>query len=218
MKMKKIYLIITLTFLAKQILIGQKNQFEAEITHFEKEDSIQMPIQNSNLFTGSSSIKLWGNLGSNFIGYSVLNRGFGGSKLTDLEIFTERIITKYSPGKIFIYSGENDIDGGATAEQVLDRFIKVFIKIRTSMPNIPIAFISIKPSIARESQFEIQKQANKLIKRYLQTQSNTDFINIVPKMLLKKKPNPSLFIADKLHMNQKGYEIWTKKIRRYLIN
>ncbi len=215
--MRKTYHIIILFFFTNQILIGQKNQFEAEIKHFEKMDSIQMPIQNANLFTGSSSIRFWGSLASDFNGYSVLNRGFGGSRLPDLAHFTERIVTKYNPKKVFIYSGENDIDDGATDDQVLDSFINVFIKIRTSMPTVPIAFISIKPSIKRKGQFETQKQANKLIKRYLKTQSNTEFVNIVPKMLINKKPNPSLFIADKLHMNQKGYEIWTKKIRKYLV-
>ncbi|MES2796735.1 MAG: GDSL-type esterase/lipase family protein [Bacteroidota bacterium] len=176
-----------------------------------------MPIKNANLFVGSSSIRLWKTIGSDFDGYPIINRGFGGSNLIDLEAFTDRIIIKYSPAKIFIYSGENDLAEGIAPEEVLHRFEKVFLKIREKLPQVPIVFISLKPSIARVRQLPAQKITNQLIYNYLEKQTKTQFVNIMGKMSLKGKPNPSLFITDKLHMNRRGYEIWIKKLKKYLV-
>lgn len=214
--MKKIALFFVFNFIFLVKIFPQKNKFEKEIIQFEKHDSLYFPPKGANLFVGSSSIKLWQLMETDFSGYQVINRGFGGSNLVDLAYFTERIILKYEPSKIFIYSGENDIADSSSASETLERFKTVFYKIRNSLPKVPILFISIKPSIARFSQYPTQIVANQLIKKFLAEQSNTKFINIVPKMMLRGKPNPSLFLGDKLHMNRKGYEIWTKKLKKHL--
>ena len=215
--MKNILIIIFIASFGTNSLFSQQKKFEKEILAFEKLDSLRQPPKNANLFVGSSSIRLWRTIDSDFPKNAILNRGFGGSNLVDLEGYIPRIVTKYAPAKIFIYSGENDIAEGVTAQETLERFQKVFTKIRESLPNVPIVFISIKPSESRWAQFQTQKEANQLIKSYLQTQPNAEFINIVGKMLLRGKPNPSLFIADKLHMNRKGYETWMKKVKKYLL-
>jgi len=44
-----------------------------------------------------------------------------------------------------------------------------------------------------------------------------DFIDIYPLMLgADGLPKPDIFVADRLHMNAKGYEIWTAAVRPYL--
>lgn len=128
---------------------------------------------------------------------------------------SERIITKYNPSKIFIYAGENDINDGVLAEEVLERLKIVVEKIRQKS-NVAIVFISIKPSVARASQIKVQNKANKLIKRYMRKIENGEFVSIVKEMQIKKAPNESLFVKDMLHMNALGYQIWAKKIKNYL--
>jgi lysophospholipase L1-like esterase len=215
--MKKLCLIFFAILISINFGLSQTLRFENEILNFEKQDQIKMPKKQANLFAGSSSIRLWQNIIDDFDGYPIISRGFGGSTLQDLDLVIDRIITKYEPAKIFIYAGENDIAEGATAQETFERFRGVFTKIRASLPAVPIVYISIKPSIARQAQFETQTAANLLIKSFLNTESNAEFANIVKKMLIRNMPNPSLYIADKLHMNQKGYEIWTKKLKHYLL-
>jgi lysophospholipase L1-like esterase len=215
--MRNLFIIFFLGYLSVNYLFAQQIRFENEILNFEKQDAQKMPKANANLFVGSSSIRLWQNLDIDFEKYSVINRGFGGSTLADLEPIVDRIIIKYNPANIFIYSGENDIADGASAQETLERFQKVFIKIRKAMPIVPVVFISIKPSESRIAQLATQKEANLLIKKYLAKDKNAYFANIVPKMMQKKRPNPALFIADKLHMNQRGYEIWAKTLKKYLV-
>lgn len=213
--MKKINFIILFLSLLSFNLLAQKNRFESEIRSFEKQDSIKLPSEGANLFVGSSSIRFWKTLQQDFPDNQVINRGFGGSNLVELAFLSERIITKYNPSKIFIYAGENDINDGVLAEEVLERLKIVVEKIRQKS-NVAIVFISIKPSVARASQIKVQNKANKLIKRYMRKIENGEFVSIVKEMQIKKAPNESLFVKDMLHMNALGYQIWTKKIKNYL--
>ncbi len=213
--MKKIKFVILFLGLLSFKLLAQEIRFESEIKAFEKQDSIKMPPENANLFVGSSSIRFWNTLHQDFPDNQVINRGFGGSNLVELAFLSERIISKYNPSKIFIYSGENDINDGVLAVEVLERLKMVVEKIRQKS-NASIVFISIKPSMARASQIGVQNKANKLIKRYLRKIENAEFVSIVKEMQIKKAPNESLFVKDKLHMNALGYQIWTQKIKRYL--
>ena len=60
--------------------------------------------------------------------------------------------------------------------------------------------------------------ANQLIKKFLKTQKRTAFVDVYHKMLSANgQPMNDIFLADKLHMNAKGYAIWAKLIKPSLI-
>jgi lysophospholipase L1-like esterase len=45
-----------------------------------------------------------------------------------------------------------------------------------------------------------------------------DFVNVFPLMLAPDgRPRPEIFVADGLHMNAKGYAIWTKAVAPKLV-
>ncbi len=58
--------------------------FYNDIQAFKKQDSLTPPPQNPILFIGSSSFTKWTNVQEMFPGYTILNRGFGGSSLPDV--------------------------------------------------------------------------------------------------------------------------------------
>jgi lysophospholipase L1-like esterase len=62
------------------------------------------------------------------------------------------------------------------------------------------------------------EETNKLIKEFLCKEKNTSFVNVYSRMLLPDgSPDPLIFLEDNLHMNSKGYAIWQKAIKPYLI-
>ena len=192
-------------------------QWEAEIAAFEAADKTNPPPQNSILFMGSSSIRLWKTLGRDFPRHPVLNRGFGGSQLVDCVNLAERIVFPYRPKQIFLYGGGNDINAGKSPVEVFGDFKAFVAKVRSQLPGTPIAYISIAPNPARWSQVERVKQANQLIEEYARTDASLKFIDVFSRMLGDDgQPRPELFIEDRLHMNAKGYELWTGVIRPYL--
>jgi lysophospholipase L1-like esterase len=218
MKKQILLLLSSLLFLVSNLYSQQQQPFGDEIHEFKKVDSQQV-AKDIILFTGSSSIRMWQNLQQSFPGYKVLNRGFGGSTLADLDLYLPDIVFPYQPKQIVIYSGENDIaTDSVSAEQVLTRFQSVFQKIRAKLPSVPVEYISIKPSPSRLKFLPVIKEANELIRNYLRGQSNTHFIDVFSSMIDGDgQPKKGIYLEDDLHMNPKGYEIWQAIIQPYLI-
>jgi len=191
-----------------------------DIQSFKKQDSIAMPSQYKTLFIGSSSFTIWKTLNKDLPEYAPLNRAFGGSTLLDVIRYRKYVIDKYSPEKIIIYCGENDIASSdtVTGKIVLNRFKELHSHIREKFPTINIYYISIKPSPSRWSMRDRMIDANRQIKEFCKKQNHTYYISVWSQMLENAKPDPSLFREDSLHMNSKGYEIWIKEIRKRIRN
>jgi len=118
---------------------------------FSSSDKANMPAPGGVLFVGSSSIRLWDNLEKQFSSVPVvIKRGFGGSRMEDCAAYLSRLVTPYKPRLVLVYAGENDLAEGRSPEQVLRSF-GTFVKgVRAQLPRTRIAYISIKPSLARQ--------------------------------------------------------------------
>lgn len=193
--------------------------FINEIKEFTRQDAGQMPPTGQILFTGSSSFRLWKDMQLYFPGKPILNRGFGGASLTDVIYYADEVIFKYQPGKIVLYCGENDLAASSTitADTVVARFVQLFELVRDRMPQVPIVYVSIKPSPSRRSLMPAMLQANTKIRQFLQQQKKTRYVDVYHKMLdATGNPLTHIFTSDSLHMNGDGYKIWQKALKRYL--
>jgi lysophospholipase L1-like esterase len=192
--------------------------WEKDIQKFEAADKTNPPPKHANLFIGSSSIRKWTTLAENFPDFKVINRGFGGSQIEDANYYFDRIVTPYKPKKIVMYSGGNDINFGKTPEQVFADFTNFVAKADKALPKTRIAYIAISPNPARWSQIEQVKAANKLIEDFCKTNPKLTFLDTFTEMLGPDgKPKPDIFVKDNLHMNPKGYAIWTPIVREFLV-
>ena len=192
--------------------------FWNDIQNFKKQDSVSFPPRNAILLIGSSSFTKWTDVQDYFPGYTIVNRGFGGSTLLDEIFYVNDIVFPYQPKQIIIYCGENDLASSDTvsAAMVLDRFKQLFQMIRDKT-EAPISYISMKPSPSRRHLFPKMREGNQLIKDFLATQKNTAFIDVHQKMLnTTGEPFPEIFLDDSLHMNAKGYAIWKKEMEPYM--
>jgi lysophospholipase L1-like esterase len=192
---------------------SREKVWEAEISAFLEIDAKQTPPEKAVLFTGSSSIRLWKTLRADFPHLKVINRGFGGSRLDDLNLFAPKIVLPYKPKMIVVYSGENDIQDGQPAEDVLADF-KAFVEFRDkNLRGVPIVYISLKPSILRWKLWPEMSKANSLIREEAKKHRRVTFADLASKMLgADGKPLPDIFVSDGLHMNEKGYAIWRENL------
>ncbi|WP_234735946.1 GDSL-type esterase/lipase family protein [Tellurirhabdus bombi] len=194
--------------------------FEKEILDFEAKDNSSKPPKNAILFTGSSSIRLWPEMERYFPGKVILQRGFGGSQLSDVIRYADRVIIKYKPKQVVVYAGENDIALNVSAQEVYNRFVTLFTHVRTKLPKTPFVFISLKPSPSRRKHQAAVREANDLIRAYLAKHKKTTFVDVYTPMLNGTGPDApirgELFKSDSLHMNEKGYQIWAEKLRPVL--
>jgi lysophospholipase L1-like esterase len=170
------------------------------------------------LFTGSSSIKMWSSLQSDFPKYNIVNRGFGGSQTSDLLYFFDKLIQPYNPEKIFIYEGDNDISVGKSSAQILSTMDSVITLIRQRVSNkVPVYIISPKPSISRWHLKDKYIEVNKLMSELASKKDKVYFIDVwTPALDADGTVFKDIFLEDGLHMNAKGYAIWVSVLQRYL--
>ena len=188
-------------------------RWESAITKFEEQDKQNPPAKGGVLFVGSSSIRLW-KLDESFPKLAAINRGFGGSEIADSTHFADRIILKHEPRLILLYAGDNDIAKGKSAETVTDDFRKFVKVVQTRLPKTRVVFIAIKPSIARWKLAGKNAKANAAILEICRKDDRLDYADIWKPMLGQDgKPSPGLFAKDGLHLNGKGYELWTSIVK-----
>jgi lysophospholipase L1-like esterase len=218
--MKKVKIALIFLVFVK-VLVAQENPpFWDDIQAFKHRDSVQAPPQHSILFVGSSSFTRWTDIQNYFPGYTIINRGFGGSSIPDVIRYENDVIFKYKPKQIVMYCGENDLAASdtVTAQMVFDRFKKLFNDIRKKFSKIPFVYISLKPSPSRWQLHEKMVAANNQIQSFLAKKKNTVFIDVYHKMLGPDgTPIKGIYIEDNLHMNAKGYAIWKKEIQAILL-
>lgn len=191
-------------------------RFAEDIQKFEELDK-QKPSEGDILFVGSSSIRFWTTLQQDFPDYEVLNRGFGGSHMSDLLYYLDELVLKHKPRKVFIYEGDNDINDKEDSNAILKEAKEIVQKIHQELPNTKIIFISAKPSIARWNLKNQYLQLNYRLQSYANQYSYLDYIDVWTPMLDSRgNPMVDIFIEDNLHMNAKGYAIWQKVIEPYL--
>jgi lysophospholipase L1-like esterase len=189
-------------------------KWEAEIRAFEAADRTNPPPSGAIVFVGSSSIRLWRTLAQDFSEFKVLNRGFGGSQIADSIAFANRIILPCQPRLVVLYAGDNDLATGKSPSQVYADFKAFVRKIRTASPKTGIVFISIKPSPARWALAEKVRAANQMIENYCKPAEGLTYIDVFNPMLGGDgKPRAELFLEDKLHLNARGYALWTEIIK-----
>ena len=213
--MKKTLLIILLFLCQIELSCAQK-RYEDEIVAFEMHDLVSMPQPHQILLVGSSSIRLWKTYKEDMEGYYVINRGFGGSTMSDVNEYFDRIVSKYEPKYIFVYEGDNDLAGGKSPEEVLEDYKAFAEKVKQSLPKTKIAFCSIRPCLLRVNILDKQKRFNQLLQAFCKQSKKTQYIDMQKDFYL---PNGELmqdiFMVDRLHLNEKGYKIWTAVIRNH---
>ncbi len=222
MMTRKMFKVVLIAFLFVTTVQAQDTlaPFWKEIKAFKQQDSTMFPVSNQILLIGSSSFTLWKDVQSYFPSYPILNRSFGGSKFVDLIRYRYDVIYPYQPKQILIYCGENDFAANdtVTVDMVVQRFQTLYKLIRAKYRTVPLVYVSMKPSPSRLHLLSKYVEGNKRIKNWLATKPRTAFVNVYDAMLTKDgKPMPDIFKEDNLHMNAKGYAIWKKILRPYLM-
>lgn len=211
-----VFLILSFCLAAAPAQVHQPQIFEEDIRNFQEADRENPPSPGGVLFLGSSSIRMWA-LEQWFPGLDALNRGYGGSYISDSIFYADRILLPYRPRSVIFYAGDNDLADGKNPEKVFLDYRDMAGIILTNLPETDFVFISIKPSISRWELIEEIRLVNGWIQEFCRGNPRLHFLDIEKAMLTERgKPDPSLFLEDGLHLNEKGYRIWTEMLRPLL--
>jgi len=192
-------------------------QYEPDIRAFEAADKTNPPPKDAVLFIGSSSIRKWTSAPTQFPEHKIINRGYGGSYLSDSVTFADRIVIPYRPTLIVLYAGDNDIAGGQKPGEVFRAFKAFVAQVRKGLPLTTIAYISIKPSPSRERFLVPDQEANQLIREFIDANPKLIYLDVFTPLLTPEGHTRSeLFESDRLHLNEAGYKLWAEILRPVL--
>ena len=184
-----------------------------DMAQFAAQDAASPPPRGGIEFIGSSSIRMWESLATDFPGQPVFNRGFGGSEVRDSTWYADRIVIPYAPCKVFFYAGDNDLNSGRSPAQVRDDVVAFVQRVHRDLPKTTVEIISIKPSPSRANLLPAVVEAIGLIQKALASLPNTGYTDVYTPMLgADGQPRAALFREDMLHMTPEGYAIWRKAL------
>jgi lysophospholipase L1-like esterase len=149
-----------------------------------------------------------------------INHGFGGSKLSDVAYYIERLIANQRKLKgIVLYVG-NDIVGSEldkTPMQDLQLVKYITTKIKMLYPTLPIYWIEISPSEKRWAVWNTIQEANAMIKDYCNKTENLHFIEISSGFLSPTEGTKTEYYRpDKLHYNLEGYKVFGQLVKKQI--
>jgi lysophospholipase L1-like esterase len=198
----------------------QSNEWETEIRAFEARDRVEAPSPGATLFAGGSSIRCWSSLDRDMSPLPVLNRGFGGALLADVVRFAPRIVTPCRPRAVVLYAGENDLEPqhGKSGEDVAGDLAGFHQAVESVLPDCLLYVLSIKPSPARSESWEKARDFNDRAQRFCGSRARLRYVDVWnPSLDERGIPRRDLFLADGLHLSERGYARWTSILRPLLL-
>lgn len=186
------------------------HRYAEDIATFAALDAAEHLDNEPIVFVGSSSIRGW-KVAEQFPGLPILNRGFGGSQISDINYFIEQTVLQYSPRLVVFYAGENDIAGGKSSDKVAQDYEYFLEAVSNRFVDAEVIFISIKPTPKRWRDWKDMQAANQLIQQISAKDERYHYLDVSAEMLDNTgKPRASIYRADGIHMTEEGYDIWTR--------
>jgi lysophospholipase L1-like esterase len=203
----------TASFAQTEVKNPDPQRFKGEINSFEMWDAKNSFPKHAILFVGSSSIRFWETHDA-FPDLPVINRGFGGSEISDVLYYYDQVIGKYDPSVIVFYAGDNDIADHKPVEQVVADYTNLVTRILHDFPKVKFIYLSIKPSSSRWELWSKMAEVNRRVETYNKQNEHLYYMDTATPLLGPDgKPDDSLFRDDHLHLKPAGYAIWNAKLR-----
>ncbi len=193
------------------------DHWKADIDRLTAADAATPPPQHAVVFVGSSSIRFWTTLATDFPGIATINRGFGGSELADSVFYEDRLVLAYRPRLVVLFAGTNDLWAGKTPESVFTDFQAFQAKLRAALPETRLLYIAITLAPSRTRIHEAMRTTNRMIAAECAKDPRCTFVDFNPLLAGPEGvPAATFFREDQLHLNPSGYAVWAKALAPYL--
>jgi lysophospholipase L1-like esterase len=189
--------------------------WEWNIRRLEARNREHPPQPGGIVFTGSSSIRLWETLDRDMAPLPVSNQGFGGAHAPHITHYAPRIVLSSKPRIVVLFVGGNDLQSeDRTAEGVAENIAGFGALVHATLPESRLFVLSLKPSPLRFSRWPEMVEANRLIAEWCAGDPRLEFVDVATPMLdAAGAPRAEIFAADRLHLNDDGYALWTALLR-----
>lgn len=187
-----------------------KTHYPKRITEF-KENPLET---NDIVFIGNSITEQGGKWSEKTNNPRAKNRGISGDTTEGIIARLNEIIF-YKPEKLFLLIGINDLfHNPDSVQHIYENILKIVDKIKSKSPNTGIFVQTVLPTTT-ESLIPKITELNTALKSSAFEKSFT-FINLHQRFVLLNGKMNMDFSTDGVHLNEKGYEIWSKIVKNIL--
>lgn len=225
------FIFITVIFILSLLLVN-KNELNDKMSNTNKEINKELnalKVSNKNytnyLFLGDSITDYY-DLDKYYEGYKVVNSGISGDQTSDILDDLEKRAYVYNPSTIFLLVGTNDYIHNKKEDETVNNIKEIVEKLNKNLPNAKIYLESIypinntddskisKPMVGIRTNDSIKK-INSELKKYC-NDKNCTYLDMYS-LLEDKDGNLNLeYTKEGLHMTDKGYEVITKELKKYM--
>ncbi len=184
---------------------------------FQQEPSLD---SESIVMLGNSLVEFGGDWAQRLGDTHVVNRGIIGDEIMGVYDRLEELI-QAQPRKVFLIIGINDVSHQLSVDSILDLEEQLIQRMSNELPRTKIYLQSLLPINESFKRYRllngktdmipiINKGLRKLARKY-----HITYISLFPKF--KEKGSYVLradLTTDGLHLNEAGYTLWVKKIKR----
>ncbi len=203
---------------AQEALPHDFAKWEKEVAAYEAADRANPPPKGGVVFIGSSTVRLWKTLATDFPEHAVVNRGFGGCEIADCTHFAGRLVLPLAPKQIFLRAGGNDIHAGRLPAEVAADFADFVDTVHARLPKTDIVFVAVNPAPSRWNETDKYRELNGMIRLAALRMPRVSVCDGFSFALdAAGQARPELFVADRLHLNAEGYKRLAERVRPHLI-
>lgn len=216
--MKYLYLIFIILFLFNSVFAQHtRNDYWFEKTALFQEE-LKSLDKGGIIFLGNSITDGF-DFNKYFKNTKIINRGINSDHIDGLIERMQYSVIDLQPSKLFILIGINDIGAQDSDSTILTNYSKLLEIIAYKIPDTKVYIHSILPTASKWKNCPPEKivRLNLLIKG-LVYQHKFIWIDIYSLFVDDDSFLKSDLTHDGLHLNQKGYQLWTKILKEFVIN
>lgn len=163
---------------------------------------------------GSSSFRFWPETDTVFSHFDVVNAGFGGSCFQDAWRLRDTLIYALNPDVLMIYEGDNDVHDHIPLDDIMATASLLLEEVSVKMPNLDVVVVAPKASPARYHLKAAYLELNASL-RLLAMDHGAHWVDFWDVQHREDGTlRDDLFIEDHLHLNNEGYAVWVRELRR----
>ena len=198
-------------------LVHDKGNFTREISVLQRRANHKKSTSDLLVFYGSSTIRLWNSLASDFPQHNTLNLGFGGAFIHSLSTHFDALFNGLQPKAIFLYLGGNDLSLHHSAKEIVSRITAFINRIYQKFPRVMVYNISIKPSYERQKDLPMIEEINAAMEELAKTTPQLQQLNLFDQLVQQGKIRKDVLLQDGLHLNANGYKILKGLVHKALL-
>lgn len=170
--------------------------------------------RNPIVVYGSSTVRLWPDIGKSLGRADAVAVGFGGATLRDCVAHYDLLVRPLAPCFVVIAAGANDIEKyDASAETILATIVELIGTARRTLPDLPVAVLTMKPAPFHGPRMAALRATNALLEKRLPEMPDVRLIDIfAPFLNAQGDADPRFYTEDQRHLNDSGYAAWSEVI------